>query len=94
VLLNSPEKILSLGRRRGPHWHEVAGRPASELHVGVDTAAVRTVVEVEIRLVAKVEVRAVTVASRHVDKTIDGAQRVHQPKVAHSVRAATDTASW
>lgn len=72
VLSNPTEQLLAFRRSRSPYGLEVHTPSAPELHVGVDLA-VGGLVEVEVRLVTEVEVRAIATTPSDVDETVDGA---------------------
>ena len=62
VLTYTTQQVLALGWRGCPSWREIS---ATQSHVGVDVA-LRVVVEMEERLVPKVEVGAIAVPTRNV----------------------------
>jgi hypothetical protein len=83
MLTNPAQQVLAFGGCRCPNGLEVGGRPASELHIGVQATAVSVGVEVEERLVPQVEVRAVVGATRHVHEPIGGTKSFDELRVCH-----------
>lgn len=82
MALHAAEELLSFLRRRRPERFEVGARSAPELHVGVEAASTRVGVEVEERLVAEVEIRAVA-TSCHVEEPVDLAKGLDELAMAH-----------
>jgi hypothetical protein len=74
VLPDAAQELIAFGRRGCPNRLEVCRRASPELHVRIHLAARRDM-EMEKGLVAIVEVRVVIVTTRHVDKSIDCAER-------------------
>jgi hypothetical protein len=74
---------LPLGGCGCPNRLEVGGRPASELHIGVEATADWVGVEVEELLVPQVEVRAVVGATSHVHEPVGGTKSFHELRMCH-----------
>jgi len=70
VLPHTTQKVLALRWRGCPNRREIGGRPATQLHVCVNTALWMGV-EVEKGLVPQVEVGAIALVVCHVDERVD-----------------------
>lgn len=100
VLPDAAQEGFAFRRRGGPHWLEIGGRPATDLHVCVDLAFCGRV-EVEIRLASKMEVWAIGLTTRDIDEPVDRTQLLDQIGVRQlsiaanmSVRRKRRPGSW
>jgi hypothetical protein len=83
VPAHTTQQFLSLRRCRCPDRLEVCSRPAAEPDIGVEPTSIWIGVKVQERLVTKVKVWAVAVATRHVHEAFDGAQRLEEFHMRH-----------
>jgi methyl coenzyme M reductase subunit C-like uncharacterized protein (methanogenesis marker protein 7) len=83
MFANPTQQILALGRCRYPHRLEVRARPASKLHVCIHAAAARIGMKMKKGPLSEVKIRAVAVATCHVNQSCDGAKTFDQLRVRH-----------